>query len=53
MSPPIKPKLSHGFPSFVMKPGMIVWNGRFRGSSRFKWFGSSATLPTEVDPDWG
>ena len=42
MSPPISPKLSQGWPSLVTKPGMIVWNGRFRGSSRLRWFGSSA-----------
>ena len=32
MSPPITPKLSHGAPSFVMKAGMIVWNGRLPGA---------------------
>ena len=42
MSPPIKPKLSQGWPSLVTKPGMIVWNGRLRGSRRLRCWGSSA-----------
>ena len=42
MSPPIRPKLSQGLPSLVTKPGMIVWNGRLRGSRRLRWFGSRA-----------
>ena len=32
MPPPIRPKLIHGWPSFVMKAGMIVWNGSLPGA---------------------
>ena len=31
MVPPITPKLATGWPSLVMKPGMMVWNGRLFG----------------------
>ena len=41
MLPPITPKLITGWPLRVRKPGMIVWNGRFLGPTRFGWPGFS------------
>ena len=37
MLPPITPKLICGLPSFVRKPGMMVWNGRLPGATMFGW----------------
>ena len=42
MSPPITPKQNHGLPSLVTMAGMIVWNGRLCGSSRFRCVSSRA-----------
>ena len=35
--PPITPNEANGAPSLVMKPGMMVLSGRFRGPTRFGW----------------
>ena len=40
MPPPIRPKLIHGLPSFVMNAGMMVWKGRLPGSKRLACSGS-------------
>jgi DNA-binding response OmpR family regulator len=39
MLPPITPKLICGWPSFVRKPGMMVWNGRLPGATTLGWPG--------------
>ena len=39
------PNDSTGAPSFVMNPGMMVWNGRLPPPTSFGWPGSS------VNPD--
>ena len=41
MLPPITPKLMTGAPSLVRKAGMMVWNGRLPGATRFGLHGSS------------
>ena len=35
MLAPITPKLMTGCPSLVRKAGMMVWNGRLPGATRF------------------
>ena len=39
--PPMLPNVISGWPSFITKPAMIVWNGRLRGATMFGLFGSS------------
>ena len=41
IQPPMMPKGPTGLPSFVRKPGMIVWYGRLPPRSAFSWASSN------------
>jgi hypothetical protein len=57
MLPPITPKLITGWPSFVRKAGMMVWNGRLpgppgwrRGPGRVEREAVAAVLQAHAEP---